>query len=45
VPFVIAPNLSITLGLAAAGISSIAFNEPFGCQSYFFKTPIDFRTE
>ena len=31
VPFVIAPSLSITFGLAAAGISSIAFNEPFGC--------------
>ena len=44
VPFVIEPNLSITLGLAAAGISSIAFNEPFDCQSSFFNVPVDFRT-
>ncbi|SVC79594.1 uncharacterized protein METZ01_LOCUS332448, partial [marine metagenome] len=28
VPFVIAPNLSIMFGLAAAGISSIAFKDP-----------------
>ena len=41
---VIAPNLSITFGLAAAGISSIAFSEPFGCQSSFFRVPVDFKT-
>ncbi len=44
VPFVIEPNLSITFGLAAAGISSIAFSEPFGCQSSFFNVPVDFKT-
>ena len=41
---VIAPNLSITFGLAAAGISSIAFSEPLGCQSSFFRLPVDFKT-
>ena len=41
---VIEPNLSITCGLAAAGISSIAFNEPLFCHSSFIKEPTDFKT-
>ena len=37
VPFVTAPNLSITFGLAAAGISSIAFKDPFDLPVFFFQ--------
>jgi hypothetical protein len=44
-PLVIEPNLSITFGLAAAGISSIAFREPLFCHSSFFREPTDFKTE
>ena len=43
-PLVIEPNLSIIDGLAAAGISSIAFREPLFCHSSLRKEPTDFKT-